>query len=170
MQHSDNRLIMDSPSASKTIWSTTTSLTLFPASKNSSKPSTHDTGNRKEKFPMNPMFPSHLETSPNPSTIPPSQTTSLARILQWSRRTTLDPQGNTSTPKEMTSNLSTKLSKDGKLMPQEHQCQLNNNLCLFCGNSGHVAKDFSKASAAKACTAKAEQDKSTSSGSELKKD
>jgi len=80
-------------------------------------------------------------------------------------------QGNASTPKEMNSDLLTKLGKDGKLMPQEHQCQLNNNLCLFCGNFGHVAKDCSKASTAKACTAKAEQDKSVSTfSSEPKKD
>jgi len=70
-------------------------------------------------------------------------------------------QGNTSMPKEMTSNLSTKLGKDGKLMPQEHQCRLDNNLCLFCGNSGHISKDCSKASAAKTHAANAEQDKST---------
>src|SRR5882724_10932016 len=80
-------------------------------------------------------------------------------------------QGNTSAPKETTSDLLTKLSEDGKLMPQECQCQLNNNLCLFFSNSGHIAKDCSKASAAKACAAKAEQDKSAStSGSEPKKD
>src|SRR5882724_7309228 len=91
MQHSNNRLIMDSPSASKMIWSTTTSPTLFPASENSSKPLMHDTGSGKENFPMNPMFPSLPETSPNPSMMPPSQTTSLARIHQQSRRTTLAP-------------------------------------------------------------------------------
>jgi len=80
-------------------------------------------------------------------------------------------QSNTSAPKEPISDLSTILSKDGKLTLQEHQCQLNNNLCLFCGNSGHVAKDCSKASAAKACTAKAEQDKAASNySSEPKKD
>jgi len=55
-----------------------------------------------------------------------------------------------------------KLGKDGKLMPQERQCQLDNNLCLFCGNPGHVAKDCSKASVAKAHAAKAEQEKSVS--------
>ena len=80
-------------------------------------------------------------------------------------------QGNTSAPKETNSDLSSKIRKDGKLMPQEHQYQLNNNLCLFCGNSRHVAKDCSKASTAKACAAKAEQDKSAStSGLEPKKD
>jgi len=80
-------------------------------------------------------------------------------------------QDSTSAPKEPTSDLSSKLINDSKLMPQEHQCQLDNNLCLFCGNPGHIAKDGSKASAAKAHAAKAEQDKSVlTSGSELKKD
>jgi len=81
MKHFDDRLTMDSPSASKMIWSTTTSPTLFSAFENLSKPSKHNTGNEKEKFPENPMFQSHLETSQNPNTMPPSQTTSLARIL-----------------------------------------------------------------------------------------
>src|SRR5882724_6142549 len=78
-------------------------------------------------------------------------------------------QGNTSKPKETTSDLAPKLSKDGKLTPQEHQYQLNNNLCLFCGISGHVAKDCSKASIAKAHAAKAEQDSMSTSSSEPNK-
>src|SRR5882724_11497676 len=103
MQHSDDRLTMDLLNTSKMIWSTTTSPTLSPAFKNSFKLSTHDTGNKKEKFPENPIFPSHPETSPNPSLMHPSQTTSLARILQ-SQRTTLALH-NTSAPKETTSDL-----------------------------------------------------------------
>src|SRR5882724_10380614 len=80
-------------------------------------------------------------------------------------------QGTTSETKEPASNLSLKLDKDGKLMPQECQRRLDNNLCLFCGNPRHIAKDCSKASVAKARAAKAEQEKSVStSGSEPKKD
>jgi len=45
------------------------------------------------------------------------------------------------------------LSKDGKLNPQECQCQFNNKLCLVCGQSGHIATAFLKAT--KACTSKA---------------
>jgi len=82
MQCSYDRLTMDLPSASKTIWSTTTSLTLFLAFKNLFKASMHNTGNEKEKFPENPAFLSHPETSPNPSPMHPRQTTSPARILQ----------------------------------------------------------------------------------------
>ena len=36
--------------------------------------------------------------------------------------------------------LTGKLGKDGKLTPQEHQCRMDNSLCLFCGKTGHIAK------------------------------
>jgi hypothetical protein len=41
--------------------------------------------------------------------------------------------------------LSSKLGKDGKLTPEERQCHFNNNLCLFCGGTGHTAKECTKA-------------------------
>src|SRR5882724_10276438 len=88
MQHCDNRLTMDSLNATMTIWSTTTSPTLFIAFKNLFKLLMHDTGNEKEKFPENPVVPNLLETSQNPSPMHPSQTTSLARFLCRSRITT----------------------------------------------------------------------------------
>jgi len=73
-----------------------------------------------------------------------------------------------SEPKEPASDYSSKLGKDGKLTPQERQRRLDNNLCLFCGTSGHVAKDCSKPSsaAAKAQVAKAEQISVSTSGSD----
>jgi len=42
--------------------------------------------------------------------------------------------------------LSDKLGKDGKLTPQERQRRFDNNLCMFCGKIGHVAKDCLKSS------------------------
>src|ERR1700679_1126165 len=45
-----------------------------------------------------------------------------------------------------------KLGKDGKLTPQERQRRFDNNLCLFCGGTGHTAKDCSKASSSAAKT------------------
>ena len=39
------------------------------------------------------------------------------------------------------SDLSSKLSKDGKLMNEEHHHHFENNLCMFCGQSGHIARD-----------------------------
>jgi hypothetical protein len=53
--------------------------------------------------------------------------------------------------------LTDKLSKDGKLTPEERQRHFDNNLCLVCGKPGHVAKDCS-CSALKAKAAKASKD------------
>ena len=46
-----------------------------------------------------------------------------------------------------------KLGKDGKLTPQECQRCMDNSLCLFCGKTGHIAKECPKltAVAAQAC-------------------
>ena len=48
--------------------------------------------------------------------------------------------------------LTSKLGKDGKLTAEERQRRFTNNLCMFCGGSGHVAKNCTRAtsSAAKA--------------------
>ena len=64
-------------------------------------------------------------------------------------------KGSTSESKKSNPDLSSKLGKDGKLTPQERQCCLDKNLCLFCGVSGHMAKDCPKSTsaAAKACAA-----------------
>ena len=42
--------------------------------------------------------------------------------------------------------LSNKLGKDGKLTPQECQRHFDNNFCMFCGRTGHTAKDCPKSS------------------------
>ena len=39
------------------------------------------------------------------------------------------------------SDLSSKLGKDRKLMNEEHCHCFENNLCMFCGQSGHIARD-----------------------------
>jgi len=123
MQHSNKRLIMDSPSTSKMIWFTTTSPTLFPAFENSFKLLTHHTGNEKEKFPRNPAYLSHLETSPkNKHDTSKSDSKSGKNSSSKQKNNSGSTQSNTPTPKEATSNLSTKFSKGGKLTPQEHQC------------------------------------------------
>ena len=38
-----------------------------------------------------------------------------------------------------------KLSKDGKITPQEFQCHFDNKLCLVCGQSGHITTACPKA-------------------------
>ena len=54
--------------------------------------------------------------------------------------------------------LTGKLGKDGKLTPQERQCCMDNSLCLFCGKTGHIAKECPKSTviAARAHAAVAE--------------
>ena len=52
--------------------------------------------------------------------------------------------GGKSTP--FTSDLSSKLGKDGKLTPEERQRRVDNKLCLFCGKPGHMARDCRKSS------------------------
>jgi hypothetical protein len=56
---------------------------------------------------------------------------------------------------QKSSDLSSKLGKDGKITDQERQRRIDNNLCLYCGGHGHTAKDCHKASNAKARAAKA---------------
>src|SRR5882724_3009400 len=82
-------------------------------------------------------------------------------------------KGSTSEQKKPTTpNISSKLGKDGKLTPQERQRRLDNKLCLFCGTSRHVAKDCPKSTSAssKARASKTDQEKSTSTNSDSKKD
>ena len=43
--------------------------------------------------------------------------------------------------------LTGKLGKDGKLIPQERQHRMDNHLCLFCGKTGHIAKECPKSTA-----------------------
>src|SRR6266481_3394175 len=63
-------------------------------------------------------------------------------------RSLTEPQpkahGNPTETSKMGPNLTGKLGKDGKLTPAERQHHMENNLCLFCGKTGHLAKDCSK--------------------------
>ena len=43
-----------------------------------------------------------------------------------------------------------KLGKDGKLTQEERRRRFDNNLCMFCGGIGHMAKDCPKSSSASA--------------------
>lgn len=75
---------------------------------------------------------------------------------------------NSTTPKP---DLSGKLGKDGKLTPEERKRRLEKNLCLFCGRSGHQAKDCtSPRSSAQAQAKAAKVDGSPASGSSQSKE
>ena len=61
--------------------------------------------------------------------------------------------------------LSSKLRKDGKLTQAERQHHFKQNLCLFCGKMGHIAKECSKVTSS---TAKAHSASSTDKSSDAK--
>ncbi len=67
------------------------------------------------------------------------------------------PTATTASSSGTNRSIADKLGKDGKLTPEERKRRFDNNLCLFCGGTGHVAKDCKKStsSAAKARAAKA---------------
>jgi Retrotransposon gag protein/Zinc knuckle len=67
--------------------------------------------------------------------------------------------------------VSDKLGKDGKLTPKERQRRFDNNLCMFCGGTGHTAKDCPKSSSsASIAKARAAQVKDKDSAKDPKKD
>ena len=75
------------------------------------------------------------------------------------------------TPQEKTSSLSSKLGKDGKLLPEERQRHIDQGLCLLCGSKGHMVKDCPKATtsgSSKACSTKT-SDSTSASALESKK-
>ena len=47
-------------------------------------------------------------------------------------------------PRKPLSSISDKLGKDGKLTAQERQYRFDNNLCMYCGGIGHIAKECPK--------------------------
>jgi len=123
-------------------------------------------GNAVRKFPAKTALPDLPETNPNTNpTHAKSDSKSGKGSSHSKQKNNSGSKGSTSDQKKPDPDLSSKLGKDGKLTPQERQRRLDNNLCLFCGTSGHVAKDCPKSSSAssKARASKTEQDKSTSS-------
>ena len=65
------------------------------------------------------------------------------------------PKGKASENPKSGPDLTGKLGKDGNLTPQERQYRMDNSLCLFCGKTGHIAKECPKSTAiaARACAA-----------------
>jgi len=99
----------------------------------------------------NPSFQIFWNKSNTSPTLTSPQQSSKVLPIPSRRTTTLAlPRARAQLPTEEVhhSDLSSKLRKDGKLTPQEHQCRLDNKLCLFCGTAGHIAKDCPKSSSA----------------------
>ena len=66
------------------------------------------------------------------------------------------PASSSGASKSTTSNAPSHLRKDGKLTEEEHQQRIQDKLCMFCGQPGHMAKDCPK-STSKSTKTKAEQ-------------
>ena len=54
------------------------------------------------------------------------------------------PKGKAPENLKSSQDLTGKLGKDSKLTPQEHQCHMDNSLCLFCEKTRHIAKECPK--------------------------
>ena len=159
-QHSSDRHIMALQNRSRMTWFTMTSPLCFPTSKSLFKQSIPVIGSTRWKSPtkmllvlpvtnqrINPTIPSLRRVRILPSLNRRTRTHLLARPQAKHLRMTESKKSNP--------DLLSKLRKDSKLTPQERQCCLNKNLCLFCGVSGHMAKDCPKSTSAvaKSCTA-----------------
>ncbi|KAF8531738.1 hypothetical protein JB92DRAFT_3104688 [Gautieria morchelliformis] len=70
--------------------------------------------------------------------------------------------------------ISSKLGKDGKLLPEERQRRVDQGLCLLCGTKGHIVKDCPKnkstnGSGSKGQAAKTPNEGTSASITEVKK-
>jgi polyhydroxyalkanoate synthesis regulator phasin len=78
-----------------------------------------------------------------------------------------DSASSSQNTEKKTSDLGDKLGKDGKLTTAERARRFANNLCLFCGGTGHTAKECPKSSSssskAKLRAAKSKPDSKTDS-------
>ena len=67
--------------------------------------------------------------------------------LKIARNPEAAPKGKAPETPKSSPDLTRKLGKDGKLTPQERQRRMDNSLCLFCGKTGHIAKECPKSMA-----------------------
>ena len=67
------------------------------------------------------------------------------------------------------SNIADKLGQNGKLTRDECDHHMKEELCLYCGEKGHVAHDCPKSAAAKACAAKVLAPESKANSTDSKK-
>jgi hypothetical protein len=121
---------------------------------------------REQQYRQNPPKSSTSAASAVPSTIPKFTPRSNFRLKQ-------KPKPKDSKPTTLHVDLSGKLNSKGKLTQQKRQCQIDKNLCLFCGGSGHWTNTCPVKSA-RGCIASMESvptlSKSKESGTSSKKD
>ena len=96
--------------------------------------STPSSSNQPSRSANKSAKPAPPPSTSNPSSNPNSSRKSSKGSGQFQKKT------------PVTSDLSSKLSKDGKLMNEDCHRHFKNNLCMFCGQSGHVAKDCPRSS------------------------
>ena len=80
------------------------------------------------------------------------ETNSMSKVdpkgdLKNARNPKAAPKGKAPENPKSGPDLTRKLGKDGKLTPQERQHHMDNSLCLFCGKTGHIAKECPKSTA-----------------------
>ena len=94
---------------------------------NKSAPNKDNKSQQKSK--KKPKTSSSNSTKQNPSASTSSSNNKLAK------------------PSASWTSISNKLGKDGKLSTEEHQRHFDNNVCLYCGSTGHKTADCKKAAA-----------------------
>ena len=80
------------------------------------------------------------------------ETNSMSKVdpkgdLKNARNPKAAPKGKAPENPKSGPDLTRKLGKDGKLTPPERQHRMDNSLCLFCGKTGHIAKECPKSMA-----------------------
>ena len=74
--------------------------------------------------------------------------TSSSNSTKWNPSASTSSNNNKpAKPSASSTSISNKLGKDGKLSTEEHQRPFDNNLCLYCGGTGHKTADCKKAAA-----------------------
>jgi hypothetical protein len=113
---------------------------------------------------------SSKNTSTSASSSAPKPSNSAPKSSSASPSSSRPGNGNTaSQPKKPSEDLTGKLGKDGKLTTEERNRRISNNLCLFCGGTGHHASECKRAKARAARAAKTSESAETKSASDSSK-
>ena len=75
-----------------------------------------------------------------------NQSSNNSNDNQWSSEGTNNNNNQKSLNTTTLPDLSSKLGKDGKLLPEECQRRIDQGLCLLCASKGHMIKDCPRSS------------------------